>query len=407
MTDDRNPAPDLPGGAAAPAAPPTRILERRRRTDHVDLPLAVTLAVGLAVGILLAQLVGAAVTRLEGLLVTLVVSLFLSFAMEPGVQWLARRGVRRGLGTLIVFLASGVLLAAFVAAMATLVVGQIDTLVQEGPNLVSQLAEQAENLPGDVGDAVSDWLQRQRAELPRRVPDLAGQLATGVLGVGSTLLGLTVQFLTTLLVTFYLVADGPRLRRTLSGRLPPDRQRELLQMWELAIAKTGGYVYSRALTAVASAVFHILAFSLIGVPYPVALGVWVGIVSSLIPVIGTYLAGALPLVVALANRPVDALWVLAAVIAYQQVENYLVAPRITAATMELHPALAFVSVLIGGALLGAPGALLALPAAAIVAALVSAYGERHEIMDHGLLGERAHATRPSAPADAGGDPPTA
>lgn len=367
--------------------------ERRRRTDHIDSPLALTLALGLAAGILVAQLLSAAVVRLQGLLVTLIVSLFLSFAMEPAVQYLSRKGMRRSLGTFLVFLISGGLLAGFVAAMAPLIVDQVSTLVDEGPALLGDLADQARNLPGDVGGAIADWLEEQRTELPRRVPAIAGQVASGAAGVGTTLASLIIQLLTTLLVTFYLVADGPRLRRALVSRMPPSRQGEFLQVWELAIAKTGGYVYSRALTAVASAVFHIVVFSLLDLPYSAALGVWVGIISSLIPVVGTYLAGALPLVIALAADPVKALWVLAAVIVYQQVENYLVAPRITAATMELHPALAFVSVLIGGALLGAAGALLALPAAAIVAALISAYGERHEVVAHGLLHDEEQRDR--------------
>jgi predicted PurR-regulated permease PerM len=108
-------------------------------------------------------------------------------------------------------------------------------------------------------------------------------------------------------------------------------------------------------------------------------------VSSLIPVVGTYLAGLLPIVVALGDRPILAVWVVLVVVVYQQVENYLVSPRITARTMELHPAIAFLSVLAGAALLGAVGALLALPVAAITAAVISAAGERHEMIPHELL----------------------
>ncbi len=418
MTGDQAPQgptdPGAPAGTAERAGPARGPMvigartatprERRRRTDHIDVPLAMTLSVGLAAGILLAQLLGATVARLQGLLVTLIVSLFLSFAMEPAVQFLARRGVRRTAGTLLVFTVALLLFAGFIAAMAPLIVDQVSTLVSEGPDLLGDLASRAQNLPGEIGPPIADWLREQQASLPRRLPAIAGQVASGAAGVGQTLAGLVIQLLTMLLVTFYLVADGPRLRRTLLGRMQPGNQRDVLQMWELAIAKTGGYVYSRVLTAVASAVFHIVVFTVLGLPYAAALGLWVGIISSLIPVVGTYLAGALPFLIALAADPVKAVWVLLAVIVYQQVENYLVAPRITAATMELHPALAFVSVLVGGALLGAAGALLALPAAAIVAALTSAYGERHEVMAHGLVrDEDATSGRrrdePEAPSD--------
>ena len=83
------------------------------------------------------------------------------------------------------------------------------------------------------------------------------------------------------------------------------------------------------------------------------------------PVVGTYIAGALPTLIALAVDPVDALWVLGFALVYQQVENYLFAPRISARTMSLHPAVAFGSVIAGGGLFGPVGALLALPAAAV------------------------------------------
>jgi predicted PurR-regulated permease PerM len=383
------PAPD-PAAERAGCVPPTSA--RRRRGDRppraqVDARMAATIAVGVGGGLLLSTLVGATVARLQGLLVTLVVSLFLSFAMEPAVQFLSRRGVPRGLGTAAVFVLALLLFAGFVAAMAPLVSSQVRNLVAAGPTLLDDLASRATTLPGELGTAVSDWLTAQAAEVPRRIPSLAGSLLGGALGFGSTLAGGVLQALTGALVTFYLVADGPRLRRTLSSRLEPESQREFLQVWELAIAKTGGYVYSRALTAVASALFHTVAFTLIEVPYPIALGVWVGILSSLVPVVGTYIAGALPIAITLADRPVAALWVLGVIVVYQQVENYLVAPKITEHALELHPALAFVSVLVGGALLGAAGALLALPAAAIVAALASAYGERHEVLEHGLTAE--------------------
>lgn len=357
---------------------------------HFDLRLALTVMVGVAGAFLLVSLIEGVVIRLQGLLITLVVSLFLSFGMEPAVKWLDNRGVRRGIGTFLVFLASFLLLAGFLAAMAPLVIGQIRNLMEAGPDLLTGLADRARSLPGTAGDSIAEWLQEQEAKLPSRLPQIAPDIGRGVLGLGTTLLGSLLQMLTMLLVTFYLVADGPRLRRALSSRLEPETQKEFLTIWELAVEKTGGYLYSRVLTAIASAIFHTVAFSIVGIEYSAALGIWVGLVSSVIPVIGTYLAGALPLLVALGTTGVtDAVWVLVAVVVYQQIENYLVAPRITAHTLSLHPAIAFVAVLVGGALLGAAGALLALPAAAIVIALASAAGERHEVVEHTLLMERA------------------
>lgn len=186
-----------------------------------------------------------------------------------------------------------------------------------------------------------------------------------------------------MLFTFYLVADGPKLRRLICSRLRPSRQVTVLKTWELAIEKTGGYLYSRALLAGLSSLFHWIAFTALGVPAPVALALWVGIVSQFIPVVGTYIAGVLPVVVTLVNpgsSPLRALLAFGFIIVYQQVENYFFAPRITARTMELHPAVAFGSALAGASLLGPVGAILALPATAMMQAVIGEMGGRHRVV---------------------------
>jgi predicted PurR-regulated permease PerM len=120
--------------------------------------------------------------------------------------------------------------------------------------------------------------------------------------------------------------------------------------------------------------------AILGVPSPLALAIWVGLVSQFIPAIGTYLAGALPVLIALLNDPIDALWVVGFIAVYQQLENYLLSPRITARTMELHPAVAFGAALAGGMLAGPVGAVLALPIAGVLQAIVSTVLDRHEVI---------------------------
>ena len=108
--------------------------------------------------------------------------------------------------------------------------------------------------------------------------------------------------------------------------------------------------------------------------------------SQFVPSIGTYLAGALPVLIALFHDPVDALWVLVFITVYRQFENMVLSPRITSRTMALHPAVAFGAVVAGGAIMGPIGALLALPAAASVQALVSTYLHRYEVVASPLGG---------------------
>jgi len=176
--------------------------------------------------------------------------------------------------------------------------------------------------------------------------------------------------------------------------LPPGRQEVALRVWDLAIDSTGGYVYSRVVLAGCSAVVTTLFLTLIGVPYPLALGLWVGLVSQFIPTVGTYLAGALPVLIALLDEPVSAVWVLLYIVVYQQFENMVLSPRITARTMALHPAVAFGAVIAGGAIMGPIGSLLALPAAASVQSLVSIYLHRYEVIASPLTGAPEPAAVP-------------
>jgi predicted PurR-regulated permease PerM len=112
------------------------------------------------------------------------------------------------------------------------------------------------------------------------------------------------------------------------------------------------------------------------------------VISQFIPTIGTYIAMVLPVVVALQDgHPIDALWVLVFLVGYQQIENYVLMPRITKRTMEVHPALAIGTVFAGGLLLGGVGAVLALPATAVIQSLVSAYTTEREVVESPLVEE--------------------
>jgi predicted PurR-regulated permease PerM len=323
--------------------------------------------------------------RLQTLLLDLLVALFVSFALEPAVNWLQHRGWRRGWATGAAFLGLLVFLAVFLFAIGAVVVDQ-----------VSQFIDQSDEYAQNVADFVNDHfganisVDQLREELTREdgpVRGFATRLAGNALGIGMSALAALFRLLTIGLFTFYLVADGPKFRRSVCSFLPPARQQRVLETWEIAIDKTGGYLYSRALLAGLSTLFHWVAFELIGVNYALALALFVGIISQFVPTIGTYIAGAVPVLVALAADPVQALWVLGIVVVYQQVENYVFAPRITSRTMQLHPAVAFGTVIAGAALFGGVGALLALPAAAVLQALGSAYIARHEVIESRMTAE--------------------
>lgn len=133
--------------------------------------------------------------------------------------------------------------------------------------------------------------------------------------------------------------------------------------------------------ALISGIAHYILLVFLGVPYAPALAVWVGLVSQFIPTIGTYLAGALPMLIAFTIDPWYALWVLGFVVIYQQFENYVLQPKLTSKTVDIHPAVAFGSVIAGTALMGAVGALIAIPAVATLQAFLGAYVKRYDVTD--------------------------
>ncbi len=329
--------------------------------------------------------------QLSSLLLLLLVSLVLSFALEPAVDRLERLGLSRGLGTLISFLGTALLTAAFVWVVGRLVATQIADLITNGPTYLAEAETRINDLfgPGTVDTAKL----AEEFQTGGRLGDVASWIAPNIIGIGAWFVTLLFNGLTIALFTFYFVAEGPKLRRTVCSVFPQDRQLELLRIWEVAIGKTGGYIYSRVLLSIVSFLFHWAALWFIGVPSPAALAIWIAVVSQFVPVVGTYLAAVLPLLLAVIDEPLSAIWVAAVILVYQQVENYAVAPRITAQTMAIHPAVAFASVLAGGALLGPVGAVLALPLAATGTAIASTYLQRHEVVDSALTVDDAARRR--------------
>jgi predicted PurR-regulated permease PerM len=340
-----------------------------------------------------------AYSRLSSLLIIALVSLFLSLAIEPGVSKLARRGWRRGRATMTIILAIVAGTVFFMVAIGTLVGTQAADLAQNSDRYVDRTVE-------FLNDTLNTDIDAQKVNDSIQDPDgavqkfIRGQQGTAI-KLSVTALGLLLQAFSILLFTFYMVADGPKLRRAICSRLKPDRQERVLATWELAIEKTGGYLYSRALLAGVSALVHWIAFQSLGTAAPVALAVWVGLISQFIPVIGTYIAGVLPVLITFIDSPVKALIVIIVIIAYQQLENFLVAPKITARTMEIHPAISFGSAIAGGALLGPVGAVLGLPVAAMAVALVGASGERHELIQNPLVESPERKPRPERDLSAG------
>ncbi|MBC7273012.1 MAG: AI-2E family transporter [Streptomyces sp.] len=339
------------------------------------LPRAMVLALALVAAF---QLGSWAFHRLTGLLVGILVASFLALGIEPPIGRMVARGMRRGLAAFLVCLAVVVGVAGFFALFGSFLAGQISGIVEHFPRYF---------------DSLIGWINRtfhtdlSRVEIQGRLSraewlrTYVQKSAGGVFDFSASVLGGLFRLLTIFLFSFYFAVDGPRLRRGLCSLLPPAKQTEVLRAWEIAVDKTSGYLYSRGLMALISAVAHFVVLAVLGVPYAPALAVWIGVVSQFIPVIGTYLAAAVPILAAFAVDPWYAVWVLIFIVVYQQFENYLIQPKLTSKTVDIHPAVAFGSVIAGTALLGVAGTLMAIPVVATLQTFFSAYVKRYDVAD--------------------------
>jgi predicted PurR-regulated permease PerM len=317
--------------------------------------------------------------RLSTVIFMVFVSIFVTVAFEPPVHYLAKRGWKRGAATGVVFGAAFLLIVLFVWALVPLFVEQVERLIDSIPGMVESFVL---FLRDDLGFEISDVdAEEVGKNLVGSAQDFGGGVAGGVLGIASSLFAFLIFATTVALFSFYMIAELPKLQRTVLSFMPESQQRRALHIWDVAVEKMGGYIYSRLILAVVSATITYVFLTALDVPFAISLALWVGTLSQFVPVVGTYLASVLPALVALTfNGGTTAIWVIVFFVAYQQLENYLISPRITERTMEIHPAISVAAIIIGGTLMGGIGVILALPMAGIIEAIISETRQSYDVV---------------------------
>jgi predicted PurR-regulated permease PerM len=301
-----------------------------------------------------------------------------SIAMDPPVGALAKRGWRRGSATGLVMFAVVLAFSGFIAVFGSVLFSQCVQFISSLPSVITDAVKW-------VNDAFNLDLNSQNVisslnVTPAQLASWTSNFSGGVVGFLTSIIGGLFQVMTALLFAFYFCADGPRLRRVIGSWLSPSAQEVFVTTWDLAVQKTGGFVMSKVILAAFSFTVHAIFFATIGVPYWLAMALITGLVSQFIPTIGTYLAIMIPMLVAFFNQPLDALWVMTFAVIWQQVENYVLSPRISQMTMNIHPAIAVGSVIVFANLFGPMGAVISIPLAAVLVAAVDTYGNRYELI---------------------------
>ncbi|MHB1491648.1 hypothetical protein GALL_349520 [mine drainage metagenome] len=308
----------------------------------------------------------------------LLLSWLFAMAMEPAINWLTERGWKRGPATALV---GGLVVLAVVGlgvVFGNVFFNQLASLVQSLPDVITNVISWANHTFKLTLDPTT--VTNNLHVTPSQVGSVASNMAGGVLGVVTSLLTAVLDAVTFLVFALYLAADGPRVRTTIGSWLPPARQDVFVKVWDIAQAKTGGYVVSKVVLAGLSSAFHAAFFYLVGVPSWLPLAVLVGLMAQFVPVVGTYVGILIPILFVVFTSPIIAVWILVFATVYQQIETYVFTPRVSKRTMDVNSGIALAAVFIGAALWGAVGALIGIPMAAAIVAVLDTYGHRHELV---------------------------
>ena len=299
--------------------------------------------------------------RVKSLLFDLFVAVVLAALAEPVVYRLSKKVNRK--------------VSAFIAvSMILIVIGAtffsiIPIMVQEIYFLSSQIPTYFDNFITYLnveGFAVSSQSLDLESQFNSLIKDYGSTVGSSVVFAGQGLLRTLGHIFIIFFFTYYLISDGDGWRVKLKESLPENLSNSIDQVWTIGVSKAGGFIVAKFILGILASIVLSLAFLLIGLPSPIALGVSAGILSQLIPVVGTFLGGLVPFIASISLGTTSMIATVGVLLIYQVIENYFISPKVTKSTMEIHPAVAVFSTLFGAYTLGGVGAILALPVAATV-----------------------------------------
>lgn len=303
--------------------------------------------------------------RVKSLIFDLFVAVVLSALAEPVVYRLSLK-INRKASALV---AVSLILLLIGATLFSI----IPIMVQEIYFLSSQLPTYFDNFINYLnveGFAISSQSLDLETQFNSLIKDYGSTVGSSVVFAGQGLLRTLGHIFIIFFFTYYLISEGDGWRIKLKESLPNNVSTSIDQVWTIGVSKAGGFIVAKVILGVLASIVLSVSFLIIGLPSPIALGVAAGILSQLIPVVGTFLGGLVPFIASISLGTTAMVATVLVLFIYQIVENYLVSPRVTKSTMEIHPAIAVFATLFGAYTLGGVGAILALPVAATVQGVI-------------------------------------
>ncbi|WP_328404775.1 AI-2E family transporter [Nocardia sp. NBC_00403] len=347
--------------AAAQASTTQNPLGKPGRRFDARSPFMIGLAGAAGVAVTYAAI--QAVLAASQVLVLITIALFLAIGLEPVVSWLVRPWFPRWAAVAAVFVVAIGLLAGFLAAAIPPLVNQSSTLVHNAPDYVDHLAQRYPLIEAlDARFHLQDRVQEGLGSDPSK-------LAGGVLGAGQLVFSIVSGTVIVAVLTGYFMANFAQVRASIYRLFPRSRRPRAILIGDEIFVKVGGYILGNLVISVITAVLTFIWLLIFDVPYPLLLAVLVAVLD-LIPVVGSTLAGIIVALVALTvSVPVTVATIIFFIV-LRLFEDYVLVPRIIGRTVRVPAIVTVVSVLLGGALLGIVGALLAIPVAAAVLLIV-------------------------------------
>jgi predicted PurR-regulated permease PerM len=295
-----------------------------------------------------------------------VIAAFIAISLDPAVRWLIARKLRRGQAVTIIMLSLVALLGIFLWVFLPPLVHQGTSLTSDFPAYLDHLRESSPSLR-HFEDRFH--LQQGIHHFAETAPSKLGRQAVGF---GQRFLGALLSALLVIVLTIYFMVDLPRLRRALVRLFPKRHRRAVNEAVNVVIDKVGSYMIGNLIVSAIAGTAALIALLALRVPFALPLAVFVA-VTDLLPMIGATLGAAVCVIVAFATRDLWPTTILLALffVLYQQLENYIIVPRVMRGSVQMSSLAVLLAALLGGSILGLIGALMAIPVAAAIRVLLT------------------------------------
>jgi predicted PurR-regulated permease PerM len=347
---------EIPG--RGPGEDKTRQRAARRLGRPFDRTSPFLTGFGATAGGLVAVALAAAVYSVRGTLVLVFLALFIAVGLEPIVGFATRHGLRRSYSVLLVVFAAGAIVAAFVASAISPMQKEVKQLSTQVPRWRAEIASGK----GTLGH-IAKQLHLTYYIGGSGTGSLAKGVASGALGAGEAVLSAVTSFLIVVVLIVYFLAALPAIKRFFVHLVPRSRRDRFGLLLDDVLAGVGGYLLANLFTSLIAGIGTLVWSVALGIPYAVLLALLVALFD-LIPVVGSTIAGIIVSLVALSVSLPTAIFTAGFYVAYRFVEDYLLVPRVMRQAVDVSPVVTVLAVIVGGAMLGIIGALVAIPVAA-------------------------------------------